>query len=183
MKELLTAALWLVRSPFTAYQAMLANRPLRVISRIVLLSRAPVNAAILATIIPLLQKQGVFDIRIPRLDLVLVLAAPLLALGEWLLSTALLAFVARLAGSRTRFSDTLLVYGYAQVPYLFVLPSLLFPFSVLQLALFVANGWSLILLYIGVFLSHGLGRGRTLFILLAGQLLIPLLLSSAVFLR
>ena len=118
MKELLTAALWLVRSPFTAYQAMLANRPLRVIGRIVLLSRAPVNAAILATIIPLLQKQGVFDVRIPRLNLVLVLAAPLLALGEWLLSTALLAFVARLAGSRTRFSDTLLVYGYAQVPYL-----------------------------------------------------------------
>ncbi len=181
MREILAAALWLVRSPFAAFQAVLASRPLRVVSRIVLLGRAPVNAALLAATIPVLQKEGMFDIRLPRP--ILILAAPLLALGEWLFNTALLSAVARLAGSKARLIDTLLVYGYAQAPYLFVRPALLFPFSILQLAVLFANGWSLILLFLGVLLSHGLGRGRTFLVLLASQLVIPFLLGMAVFVR
>ncbi|MGE5599036.1 MAG: YIP1 family protein [Bacteroidota bacterium] len=167
----------LVRSPVAAYQALLEKRPYSLVRWIVLLGMSP-SAGLLyvETLQQFAAEQGAAIQGFP-LYLAVLVAAPLTVLIGWLLQSALLTLVSRLAGGRATFRTTMLIFGYAQAPYLLTLPALFLPLGFLPLLLLFLNGLTLFYLYLGLLLAHGLGRGRTLFVLLAGQLLLPLLLT------
>ncbi|MCL6615430.1 MAG: YIP1 family protein [Firmicutes bacterium] len=180
LKEIFSIAFRLVRSPFTTFPEILAQRPFRPVARMVLLGQGPVYAVVLATSMALLPNRGGAS---PHWRLWIVLAAPLLALLAWGVNALFLHAVARLIGSAAPFGVTFLVCGCTAAPYLFVLPLLPFPQTLLaQILFFLANGWSLFLLYIGLLLGHGLSRGRTFLVVFLGQFLLPLLLGLAAFL-
>ncbi|MGE5528047.1 MAG: YIP1 family protein [Patescibacteria group bacterium] len=174
LRETLSLAIRLVRSPAAAFDALLATKPYSAVIRLVLAALAPVTAVSLAGYLPGISR------------LLLVLLTPPLVFGGWLVWSAVMTVFTRLLGGGGGFLTNLLVYGYAQVPYILALPALLavvaglLPFDVPAFILFFLNGWSILLLYIGLARGHGFSRGRALAALLGGQMLLPLLLAFLV---
>ncbi|MGQ9779083.1 MAG: Yip1 family protein [Bacillota bacterium] len=143
----------------------------------VLLGQSPIYAAFLVSFTGLLHPDKTAKPSV-YWTLGIILLAPLLVLFAWGFNAFLLHLLARLCGSTAEFKTTLLLYGCATAPYLFVFPLLLFPQALWGQFLFLfANGWSIFLLYLGFLMGHGLSRGRTFLVVLVGQFLLPLLLA------
>ena len=167
LREMLAAAIRLVRSPVAAYNAILTEKPYPLVRRIVLLGLTPLYALISIS-------TGLVT---GPYKYVLVALTPFMVLLEWIFRAAFLTAIAHLFGSKAPFRINLLVYGYAQSPYLLAIPALLLPIKFLSFLILFLNGWSMLFLYIGLALAHGLSRNRTLLVLLVSQFL-PLLVLA-----
>ncbi|MGE5549454.1 MAG: Yip1 family protein [Bacteroidota bacterium] len=177
LRQILIAATWLVRSPIAAYHALLDRKPYSLVRWIILLGMSPIVGLFF---VESLGTVRVGEAPLPK-DLLYILVpvlTPIFVLTGWTLQSFILTVFSRLAGSRVPFRVNLLIFGYAQVPYLLSLPALFLPLDFLRALLFFLNGWSLVFLYLGLNVGHGLGRGRTLFILIFSQLLAPLFIAA-----
>jgi hypothetical protein len=175
LRETIAAMLWLVRSPIEAFDAMLAKKPFRLILRIVFLGLSPAAAATLFQII----KKPPFDqisLKGSSLQAFVILGALVMAVMQWFFDAFLLAVFVRFFGGKLPFRMNLLIVGYAQTPYLFSLPALLFSREAFAIALLFCRGWSLLFLYVGIMRGYGFTRGRALAVLLFCQFFVPLLL-------
>jgi len=170
LSEIFRAAVSLVQSPITAYDALLTKHPFKLVRRIVILSMTPILAVYVA---------GSWD---GPLRYILVAFTPLFSLLSWVLQAGILTLFTRIMGSKGSFRTNLLIFGYAQSPMLMLLPALLLPLGFLYLLTAVLNTWSVFFLYIGLARGHQLSRGRQFFVLLGSQFLLPALAVSIVLL-
>ena len=175
IREMIKAAVLLLRSPAQAYDAMLDRKPLGLVGRLVLLGLSPIYAVALINSMSILGSEGVVFTG-SAITILSIVLTPILVLIEWLMRAAILTIMIRLVGGVAPFRTNLLVYGYSQALYLFVLPVVLLFTRALYFVLLFAGPWTMVLLYIGLLRSQGLSRGRTLVVLLLSQFFVPLLL-------
>ncbi len=163
----MSATIKLVRSPLAAYDELLQkDNALSLVGRMVALGKAPLLALFVLGMEQQMNRSQLY---------ILVALTPFLVLVfDWCLQALLLILAVRLAGGRMSFRAGLVIYGYAQATYIFALPALLLPFSVLYFLIFFLNILNIFLLYVGIFRGSGLSRGRSFLVLFATTFLIPL---------